>query len=699
MKTKLLVALAAMLALASCQNSPNLQPKSESVDFATAIGDYSTRAADNHWDAGDNVGIYMIAAGGTLDANALAQNKKYTTTGTNSLEAASAADEIYYPDNGAAVDFIAYYPWQTTITDFTYPVNVATQSPMTAIDLLYSDNATGYTKGDPTADMTFTHELSKIVFNIVDKTEAITMPSVTVEGINTTAGFSLVTGALSGAGTPADVAMVVSSTGDHSARAEAIILPAAEADYTFRFTIGEKTLRLVIEDLALEEGKKYTYTVNVTDKVLMDGEGEIIDWNEQPGEDQEFDVKDMIPLVYRLEKPAETFPLPPLTAAADLGPTIGLPDPFTLSVGGRITEFEQWEQRRSEIMMEIGHYEIGIKPGKPESVVATRAGNRMSVVVTHEGRSLTMSTTISTPTTGTGPFPVVIGMNSAPPAAQFSDCIRVTMSCADVARYQMGQTPNRTDPFWVLYPELAPVGVAGDYVAWSWGTSRIIDGLEQLVAAGTLNADLLRIGVYGCSYAGKMSLFSGAFDERVALTVVQESGGGGINSWRISDQVVKDNEEHGDPPADWEVERINNTSYTWFAEKLRTGFMNRSDCLPYDHHELIALIAPRAVVIHGNPDFVWMADKSGYTSTLAAYEVWKAMGIEDRFGWDFSSNHGHCSLPASQQANVAMFKDKFLFGREANTKSVRKAPDERYLYGLSVQTDHWIGSWKDYKLN
>jgi hypothetical protein len=31
-----------------------------------------------------------------------------------------------------------------------------------------------------------------------------------------------------------------------------------------------------------------------------------------------------------------------------------------------------------------------------------------------------------------------------------------------------------------------------------------------------------------------MALFAGAFDERVALTVAQESGGGGINAWRTS---------------------------------------------------------------------------------------------------------------------------------------------------------------------
>ena len=52
-----------------------------------------------------------------------------------------------------------------------------------------------------------------------------------------------------------------------------------------------------------------------------------------------------------------------------------------------------------------------------------------------------------------------------------------------------------------------------------------------------LPIDLKHIAVTGCSYAGKMALFAGAFDERVALTIAQESGGGGATSWRYSHSV------------------------------------------------------------------------------------------------------------------------------------------------------------------
>lgn len=40
--------------------------------------------------------------------------------------------------------------------------------------------------------------------------------------------------------------------------------------------------------------------------------------------------------------------------------------------------------------------------------------------------------------------------------------------------------------------------------------------------------DLSHLAISGCSFAGKMALFAGAFDERIALTIAQEPGGGGL---------------------------------------------------------------------------------------------------------------------------------------------------------------------------
>ena len=70
-------------------------------------------------------------------------------------------------------------------------------------------------------------------------------------------------------------------------------------------------------------------------------------------------------------------------------------------------------------------------------------------------------------------------------------------------------------------------------IAWAWGVSRIIDVMETSDTTGLFNRTA--ISVTGCSRNGKGALVVGAFDERIALAIPQESGSGGAASWRISD--------------------------------------------------------------------------------------------------------------------------------------------------------------------
>ena len=78
----------------------------------------------------------------------------------------------------------------------------------------------------------------------------------------------------------------------------------------------------------------------------------------------------------------------------------------------------------------------------------------------------------------------------------------------------------------------------------------------------------------------------------------------------------------------------------------------------------MAMVAPRALLVFGNPDYEWLADESGYVSCRAAQKVWDALGVPDRFGFSKVGGHGHCSLPTSQYPEVEAFIDKFLLGEE-----------------------------------
>ncbi|MBQ2109517.1 MAG: glycoside hydrolase, partial [Bacteroidales bacterium] len=206
-----------------------------------------------------------------------------------------------------------------------------------------------------------------------------------------------------------------------------------------------------------------------------------------------------------------------------------------------------------------------------------------------------------------------------------------------------------------LYPEYVDFGA---YAAWPWGVSRVIDGLEAVGAASKI--DMKHLAVSGCSFAGKMALFSGAFDERIALTIAQEPGGGGAAAWRVSETLGN-------------VETIARTNYSWFKESMRQFSEENAVRLPIDHHELCAMVAPRALLVFGNPDYEWLADEAGYVSCYAARKVWEAFGIEDRMGWSFQDGHMHCQLPESQWPELEAFVDKFLLGKDVDT-DVRKAP-------------------------
>jgi hypothetical protein len=235
-----------------------------------------------------------------------------------------------------------------------------------------------------------------------------------------------------------------------------------------------------------------------------------------------------------------------------------------------------------------------------------------------------------------------------------------------------------------VYPELyeeAPYGGTattngnrriGNYSAWSWGVSRLIDGLEQV--GEQMGIDTSKIAVHGCSYAGKMALFAGALDERVALTVAQESGGGGIPSWRLSEDY---NQRTG-----VDVEKIDNTNWSWFKDSMLNPPLE-PHALPHDHHELVAMIAPRAFITLGNPTQSWLSDESGYKSLVAAGEVWRALGQSDRFGYDFNTTQAHCAASPSQVQSVNAFADRFLRDQNVNT-NIANPPNAA---GFNLNTD------------
>lgn len=282
------------LTLMSCTNNDDNSEwyGSEGIVFTTAI---QSRVSGNTWNANDEVGIYMMNAGSGIEA-ATAQNKKYIAQ-TNGTLTAAPGNGIYLPESGN-VDFIAYYPYTTSVSGNKLAVNVSDQSNPAAIDLIYSNDTKGVAATTATPiSLGFTHQLTKVTLNVTkDKTiETLNGLGVNIKGISTEGEFNLADGTLTAtAGTNnKDVAMYIDAQGT-TATATAIILPtAASTDQTslnLTFNLNGQSFTHTISDASIfEKGTNVSFKANLSinngKPVVTVGNATISNWTEKPSGD------------------------------------------------------------------------------------------------------------------------------------------------------------------------------------------------------------------------------------------------------------------------------------------------------------------------------------------------------------------------------------------------------------------------------
>jgi glucuronyl esterase-like protein len=415
-----------------------------------------------------------------------------------------------------------------------------------------------------------------------------------------------------------------------------------------------------------------------------------------------------IPLVYPQPNTGAFFRTPDWPSFAQLPLVRPLPDPFQLGGEWRDTSFASWERHRAAIMAAIEKYEIGPVPDCSDCTItanyvppASSAGSgTLTVNVTRKGKTITLTSGVYIPQgMGSGPFPALIPMEiasgvfttgggfsfppptppdygSLPPSVlQNLPIATVGYVSTQVAEYCFnfsgGTCTHTTDGFYQLYPELCGGTCPGSsnsgiYAAWSWGLSRLIDGMEiaSHQNVNPLPVDTSHLGVTGCSFAGKMALFSGAFDERVALTIAQENGGGGAPSWRVSHDIEPQQS----------VEDVDDTDYNWFAGQMLQFAGDNVYKLPVDHDELEAMVAPRALLETGNTDFYWLSNRSNYVSARATQRIYDTLGIGDRFGFYIDGGHAHCATLPAESPAIAAFIDKFMLGQSNVSSDVEVDP-------------------------
>jgi hypothetical protein len=266
------------------------------------------------------------------------------------------------------------------------------------------------------------------------------------------------------------------------------------------------------------------------------------------------------------------------------------------------------------------------------------------------GRTISFTSTITYPPNRTAPYPAIIAFGGLSIPAPSGVAI-ITYNNDEIGA-QINQSSRGQGKFFELYPNKVANGAM---TAWAYGVSRIIDALEMLPDA---NIDTRKIAVTGCSRNGKGALVAGALDSRIALTIPQESGSGGTSCWRLSDS-----ENHnGSTQTASEIVQEN----VWFATQF-DDFANTTDMLPFDHHMLAGLVAPRGLLVIDNIGYEWLGPWSSYGCMKTARRIFQALGAIDHLGYFMSPSHLHCSFPPYQSPQLQAFIDKFLFDKASDT--------------------------------
>ncbi|KAK3898902.1 hypothetical protein C8A05DRAFT_18588 [Staphylotrichum tortipilum] len=343
-----------------------------------------------------------------------------------------------------------------------------------------------------------------------------------------------------------------------------------------------------------------------------------------------------------------------------------LPDPFTTSAGAKVTTKAEFECRRAEISKIMQQYELGVYPGKPDKVEASMSGSGITVKVTVGSKSISFTAGIKKPS-GTGPFPAIIGIGGASIPIP-SNVATITFGNDDFGA-QSGSGSRGKGKFYDLF---GSGHSAGSLTAWAWGVDRLIDGLE-LVGASASGIDTKRLGVTGCSRNGKGAFITGAFVDRIALTIPQESGAGGAACWRISDS-----QKSGGANIQTAGQIIGENP--WFSKNF-DQYAKSVTSIPQDHHFLAAMIVPRGLIAFEN-NIDWLGPVSTTGCMKAARTIYKSYGVPNNMGFSLVGGHNHCQFPSSQNAELTSYINYFLLNSGTAPGAVERSD-------VSVDASTW----------
>src|SRR5688500_5880572 len=345
-----------------------------------------------------------------------------------------------------------------------------------------------------------------------------------------------------------------------------------------------------------------------------------------------------------------------------------LPDPLVLREGGRtlaVTTPALWTRQRAVLRSGVEPWVFGRMPPAPGNlqspVTATRREGGATVrevrLAFGPDQRATLRIELVIPD-GAGPFPVFLTNH-----ARNRPWIYTAVRRGYIAAIYHATDPNYgngddSDAWIELYPEYDWSCLA----RWAWAASRTVDHLLTLP-----EVNKAQIGLAGHSRNGKQALLAAAFDERIGAVVPSSGNSGELDPWRYTTE----------PFGNESIELLAGVQSHWFSGRLRF-FAGREDKLPVDQHSLMALVAPRGLMMYsgyaesaGNP----FGFEQAYRSALRVYEF---LGREQNI-WLRLREEEH-ETTAGDVKNFIDFFDA-VFGRSAQAKA------ETWIHGYTF--DEW----------
>ena len=353
---------------------------------------------------------------------------------------------------------------------------------------------------------------------------------------------------------------------------------------------------------------------------------------------------------------AEDFP-----PVSGLKPVAELPDALTMFDGRPVASRDQWrKERRPELIRLFQHYMYGVPPAAPKAIDTVieridpgyfggKATKKEVAISYGPPGAPKIQLLVVIPHRPAGPKPVFLGINFCGNHALLEDpaitlpAVWMPQSCAGcidnrateagrgtqkdvwaveqtidrgyaLACFYNGDVdPDRNDFADGIHPFYTAPGQTtrgphdwGTIAAWAFGMQRAVDYLVT-----DRDIDKTRIAAVGHSRLGKTALLAGALDERIALVIPHQAGCGGTAPSR---------HEVGE-----QVRQINDRFPHWFCDEFKK-FNDQVERLPFDQHCLVALCAPRPVLLSNAAEDTW-ADPDGQFRVLqAADPVYRLLG-------------------------------------------------------------------------